>query len=134
MIKNIGTLNYNNFAINTFKIDICILVDEISDEDIRAKIDDFKKNYKEKHPRVINVAVDVILNVLFIRNFESSEGFFKIDNVHVRFYDQDSKFIKPEDACVEFIHMESFSHLPDEQEKELKKAIWDKLGEYMLNS
>ena len=121
ILRNLGTINVEEIAIMGGQIEVFVPVDVISNE-LDAVIVKCENKYIEEHPEVVNVAVNV--NLVFTMVYANPE--FALQIV---LFDEDNEdnFEEYDDCIVGDIE------LPEEQKKQIKKAMWDKLGEYMLN-
>lgn len=121
ILRNLGTINIDKLEILGGQIEVFIPVEAVSDE-LDAVMTKCENSYRKDHPEVTNVAFNV--NLVFTMVYADPE--FALQIV---LFDEDNEdnFEEYDDCIVGDIE------LPEEQKKQIKKAMWDKMGEYMLN-
>lgn len=120
-IKNLGTISIDKLEIIGGTIEVFIPV-EASSNELDAVLEKCKASYKEEHPEIENVSFNV--NLVFSMGYANPEFELQIlvfdDTTGDTFEEYDS-------YCVGNIE------LSEEQKKQIKKVVWDKLGETLFN-
>lgn len=120
-IKNFGTINIEQLEVSNGQLEIFIPVEVISDE-LDAVLERLTEDFRKRHPEVENVAYNIRLVFTFgyaNPEFELLVTIFNDSDLDT-FEEYDSVFI----GDIE---------LPEEQRKQIKKVVWNKLGETLLN-
>ena len=121
ILKNLGTINVEEISIIGGQIEVFVPVDVISNE-LDAVIIKCEKHYREKYSTVVNVAVNV--NLVFTMGYANPEFALQI----VLFDENNADNFEEYDDC--FV---GDIELSEEHKKQIKKIMWDKLGETFLN-
>lgn len=123
ILKKFGTINIKQLDIISGQIEVLMPVEVVSNE-LYAVFAKCGAEYKKYHPEVINVGFDV--NLIFTMGYANPEfelqivAFDKDDEDIEKFEIYDSWFIGD-------------IQLSEEQKRQIKKVIWNKLGETLLN-
>lgn len=120
-IKNLGTINIEHLKVSNGQLEIFIPVEVISDE-LDKVLDRLTENFKESHPEVETVSYNIRLVFTFgyaNPEFELLITLFNDSNIDT-FEEYDSVLI----GDIE---------LPEEQRNQIKKVMWNKLGETLFN-
>ena len=121
ILRNLGTINIDEITIMGGQIEIFVPVEVISNEldDVFAKCEN---NFKTLHPDVIDVRYNV--NLVFTMEYANPEFALQIilfdKNNEDNYEEYDDFFV----GDIE---------LSTEQKKQIKKVMWNKLGEYLLD-
>lgn len=120
-IKNLGTIDIEQIEVSNGQLEIFIPVDVISNE-LDAVLEKCAEEYKEHYPEVETPSF--CLRLVFSFGYANPEF-----ELLVIMYDEESgdKF-REYDSC--FI---GDIELSTEQTKQIKKVVWNKLGETLLN-
>lgn len=121
-IKDLGTINIEKIEVCNGQLEIFIPVEVISDE-LETVLDRLTEDFERKHPEVKSVAYNV--NLIFSFGFENPEF-----SMSILVFDENTQ-----DAMEEYDHffVGSDIELSADQKKQIKKIIWDKLGETLLD-
>ena len=120
-IKNLGTISIDKLEIIGGTIEVFIPI-EASSNELDAVLEKCKASYKKDHPEIENVSFNV--NLVFSMGYANPEFELQIlvfdDTTGETFEEYDS-------YCVGDIE------LSEDQKKQIKKVMWDKLGETLFN-
>ena len=120
-IKNLGTISIDKLEIVGGMIEVFIPV-EASSNELDVVLEKCKASYKKDHPEIENVSFNV--NLVFSMGYANPEFELQIlvfdDTTGETFEEYDS-------YCVGDIE------LSEDQKKQIKKVMWDKLGETLFN-
>lgn len=120
-IKNLGIISIDKLEVIGGTIEVFIPVEASSDE-LDAVLERCKARYKEDHPEIENVSFNV--NLVFSMGYANPEFELQI----LVFDDDNGETIEEYDSyCVGNIE------LSEDQKKQIKKVMWDKLGETLFN-
>lgn len=120
-IKNLGTISIDKLEIVGGTIEVFIPI-EASSKELDAVLDKCKARYKEEHPGIKNTSFNV--NLVFSMGYANSEFELQI----LIFDDDNGETVEEYDSyCVGDIE------LSEDQKKQIKKVMWDKLGETLFN-
>lgn len=120
-IKNLGTIRIDKLEIIGGTIEVFIPV-EASSKELDAVLDKCKASYKENHPEIENVSFNV--NLVFSMGYANPEFELQI----LVFDDDNGENVEEYDSyCVGDIE------LSEDQKKQIRKVMWDKLGETLFN-
>lgn len=121
IIKNLGTISIDKLEIVGGTIEVFIPI-EASSNELDAVLEKCKASYKKDHPEIENVSFNV--NLVFSMGYANPEFELQIlvfdDTTGETFEEYDS-------YCVGDIE------LSEDQKKQIKKVMWDKLGETLFN-
>lgn len=122
IIKDLGTISIENLVIVGGQIEVFIPIEAISDE-LDAVIVKCRDAYKENYPEVKEIATNTIL--VFTMGYANPEFELHIqmfeDETGENFEEYDNSFLIGD------------IELSEEQKKQIKKVMWDKLGETLLS-
>ena len=121
ILRNLGTINVEEIAIMGGQIEVFVSVDVISDE-LDAVIVRCEEHYRARYAEVVNVAVNV--NLVFTMGYANPE--FALQIVLFDKNNEDN-YEEYDDFFVGDIELST------EQKKQIKKVMWNKLGEYLLD-
>lgn len=120
-IKNLGTISIDKLEIVGGIIEVFIPI-EASSNELDAVLEKCKASYKKDHPEIENVSFNV--NLVFSMGYANPEFELQIlvfdDTTGETFEEYDS-------YCIGDIE------LSEDQKKQIKKVMWDKLGETLFN-
>lgn len=120
-IKNLGTIDMSSIEITGSQIEVFIYLDDISTE-LDAVIERCISSYKEDYPEVEDISFCVKL--VFSMGYANPEF-----ELHIEIFESETM-----KHCEEY---DSFFigdiELSEDQKKQIKKVMWDKLGETLLN-
>lgn len=119
-INNIGTINIESLEVSNGQMELFIPVEVISDE-LNAVLEKCAKDFKEHHPEVETPCFN--LHLVFSFGYANPEF-----ELLVVMFDEESEEYEEYDSC--FI---GDIELSEEQTKQIKKVMWDKLGKSLLN-
>lgn len=121
IIKNLGTISIDKLEIVGGTIEVFIPI-EASSNELDVVLEKCKASYKKDHPEIENVSFNV--NLVFSMGYANPEFELQIlvfdDTTGETFEEYDS-------YCVGDIE------LSEDQKKQIKKVMWDKLGETLFN-
>lgn len=121
IIKNLGTISIDKLEIVGGTIEVFIPI-EASSNELDAVLEKCKASYKKDHPEIENVSFNV--NLVFSMGYANPEFELQIlvfdDTTGETFEEYDS-------YCVGDIE------LSEDKKKQIKKVMWDKLGETLFN-
>lgn len=120
-ISNLGTINIKSLEVSNGQMEIFIPVEVISDE-LDAVLEKCAENFRVHHPEVENPS----FNLRLVFSFGYANPEFEL---LVVMFDETSadKFEEYDSSFVGDIE------LSEEQRKQIKKVMWDKLGETLFN-
>lgn len=120
-INNLGTMNIESLEVSNGQMEVFIPVEVISDE-LDAVLEKCAENFRVHHPEVEKPS----FNLRLVFSFGYANPEFEL---LVIMYDEESadKFEEYDSSFVGDIE------LSEEQRKQIKKVMWDKLGETLLN-
>lgn len=119
-INNLGTINIESLEVSNGQMEVFIPVEVISDE-LDAVLEKCAKDFKEHHPEVETPC----FNLRLVFSFGYANPEFEL---LVVMFDEASEEYEEYDSC--FV---GDIELSEEQRKQIKKVMWDKLGESLLN-
>lgn len=119
-INNLGTINIESLEVSNGQMEVFIPVEVISDE-LDAVLEKCVKDFKERHPEVETPC----FNLRLVFSFGYANPEFEL---LVVMFDEASEEYEEYDSC--FV---GDIELSEEQTKQIKKVMWDKLGESLLN-
>lgn len=121
ILRNLGTINIEKLEILGGQIEVFIPVEAISNE-LDVVLAKCEANYRKDHPQIVNV--DFNVNLVFTMGYANPEF-----ELQITVFDKDNENI--------FEEYDSFFvgdiELSEEHKKQIKKVMWDKLGEILLN-
>lgn len=121
ILRNLGTINVKQIEVISGQLEVFIPVDVISDE-LDAVLVKCENNYRAEHPEIAEVGFNV--NFVFTMGYANPEF-----ELQILVFDKDEG-----STCEEY---DSFFvgdiELSEEQRKQIKKVMWDKLGEALFN-
>lgn len=121
IIKDLGTIDMSSIDITNGLIEVFIYLDDISSE-LDAVIERCMSDYRENHPEVEGISFCVKL--VFSIGYENPEF-----ELHIEIFESETM-----KHCEEY---DSFDigdiELSEEQKKQIKKVMWNKLGETLLS-
>lgn len=121
-IKNLGTISIDKLEIVGGTIEVFIPV-EASSNELDDVLEKCKASYKKDHPEIENVSFNV--NLVFSMGYANPEF-----ELQILVFDEDTDG----ETCEEY---DSFFvgdiELSEDQKKQIKKVMWDKLGETLFN-
>lgn len=120
-IKNLGTISIDKLEIVGGTIEVFIPI-EASSNELDVVLEKCKASYKKDHPDIENVSFNV--NLVFSMGYANPEFELQIlifdDTTGETFEEYDSYYV----GDIE---------LSEDQKKQIKKVIWNKLGETLFN-
>ena len=119
-INNLGTINIESLEVSNGQMEVFIPVELISDE-LDVVLEKCAKDFKEHHPEVETPC----FNLRLVFSFGYANPEFEL---LVVMFDEASEGYEEYDSC--FV---GDIELTQEQTKQIKKVMWDKLGESLLN-
>ena len=119
-INNLGIINVENLEVSNGQMEVFIPVEVISDE-LDVVLEKCAKDFKEHHPKVATPC----FNLRLVFSFGYANPEFEL---LVVMFDEALGEYEEYDSC--FI---GDIELSEEQRKQIKKVMWDKLGETLLN-
>lgn len=119
-INNLGTINVESLEVSNGQMEVFIPVELISDE-LDVVLEKCSKDFKEHHPEVETPC----FNLRLVFSFGYANPEFEL---LVVMFDEASEEFEEYDSC--FI---GDVELSEEQTKQIKKVMWDKLGETLFN-
>lgn len=121
-IKNLGTISIDKLEIVGGTIEVFIPV-EASSNELDTVLEKCKASYKKDHPQIENVSFNV--NLVFSMGYTNPEF-----ELQILVFDEDTDG----GTCEEY---DSFFvgdiELSEDQKKQIRKVMWDKLGETLFN-
>ena len=120
-ISNLGTINIKSLEVSNGQMEIFIPVEVISDE-LDAVLEKCTKDFKEHHPEVEMPCFN--LRIVFSFGYANPE----FELLVVMFDEASEDKYEEYDSC--FV---GDIELSEEQTKQIKKVMWNKLGESLLN-
>ena len=119
-INNLGTINIESLEVSNGQMEVFIPVELISDE-LDVVLEKCAKDFKEHNPEVKMPC----FNLRLVFSFGYANPEFEL---LVVMFDEASEEFEEYDSC--FI---GDVELSEEQTKQIKKVMWDKLGETLFN-
>lgn len=120
ILKNLGAINVEKISIRG-QIEVFVPVDVVSNE-LDAVLSKCEEVYRKKHPYVEEISFNV--NLVFTMGYANPEFALQI----VLFDgNNESDFEEYDDSFVGDIE------LSEKQRKQIKKAMWNQLGEILLD-
>lgn len=120
-IKNLGSINIEKLEVSNGQLEIFIPVEVISNE-LDAVLDRLTMDFRTRHADVETVSYDIRL--VFTFGYANPE----FELLITLFNDSDSDTFEEYDSA-----LIGDIELPEEQRKDIKKVVWDKLGEMLIN-
>ena len=120
-IKDLGTINIDKLEVISGAIEIFIPVEAVSSE-LDEAIERCEANFKGSHPEIKNVSTT--MSLVFSMGYANPE--FAIE-LMVMDADNEQTFEEYDQFFIGNVE------LSDEQTKQIKKVMWDKLGETLFN-
>lgn len=120
-ISNLGSISIENLEVNNGQIEVFIPVEAVSDE-LDVVLEKCADNFREHHPEVETPC----FNLRLVFSFGYANPEFEL---LILMYDDAS-----EGKYEEYDHIFTGDlELSEEQKKQIKKVMWDKLGTTLLN-
>lgn len=119
-ISNLGSISIENLEVNNGQIEVFIPVEVVSDE-LDAILEKCAENFKECHPDVELPCFN--LRLLFSFGYANPEF-----ELLILMYDEATESFEEYDGI-----FTGEVELSEEQKKQIKKVMWDKLGTTLLN-
>lgn len=121
LIKELGTIKVEELEVLAGQMEIYIPIQAVG-EGLEKALNKCEVSYKKEHPEVENIGFNI--NLVFTFGFANPEFelqilVFNADNQET-YEEYDGSFV----GDIE---------LSEEQSKQIKKVVWDKLGEKLLN-
>lgn len=121
-IKNLGTISIDKLEIIGSTIEVFIPIEASSDE-LDAVLEKCKARYKEDHPEIENVSFNV--NLVFSMGYANPEF-----ELQILVFDDDADGETYEAYDSFFV---GDIELSEDLKTQIKKVMWDKLGETLFN-
>ena len=121
ILKNLGTINIEKLEIIGGQLTIFIPV-EVTSKELDAVLDKCETDFREKHPRVKEIAFD--MNLVFSMGYANPEF-----ELQIMIFADDSENIFEEYDGFFIGNIE----LSEAQTKQIKKVMWDKMGEMLFS-
>lgn len=120
-ISNLGSISIENLEVNNGQIEVFIPVESVSDE-LDAVLEKCTEDFRKHHPEVEKPCFN--LRLLFSFGYANPEF-----ELLILMYDDAS-----DGKYEEYDHIFTGDlELSEEQKKQIKKVMWDKLGTTLLN-
>lgn len=121
ILKNLGTINIEKLEVIGGQLEVFIPV-EVASKELDAVLAKCEADFREKHPEVKEITFD--MNLVFSMGYANPEF-----ELQIMVLDDDSESI--------FEEYDSYSigdiELSEDQTKQIKKVMWDKMGEMLFN-
>lgn len=121
ILKNLGTINIEKLEVIGGQLEVFIPV-EVASKELDAVLTKCKADFREKHPEVKEITFD--MDLVFSMGYANPEF-----ELQIMVFDDDSESI--------FEEYDSYSigdiELSEDQTKQIKKVMWDKMGEMFFN-
>lgn len=120
-ISNLGSISIEKLEVNNGQIEVFIPVEAVSDE-LDAVLEKCAENFRKQYPEVEKPC----FNLRLVFSFGYANPEFEL---LILMYDDNS-----DGKYKEYDHIFTGElELSEEQKKQIKKVMWDKLGEVLFN-
>ena len=121
ILKNIGTINIEKLEVIGGQLEVFIPV-EVTSKELDAVLEKCEADFREKHPAV-KEEISFNLNLVFSMGYANPEF-----ELQIMLFDDSESILEEYDNY--FI---GDIELSEDQRKQIKKVMWDKMGEMFFN-